>query len=885
MGPRETSTLEFRSNVYPVNADMIVHDRAFLGVISDHQALDALYKHSARRGEYLNRLQRKQLKWIAHCSYAPEGDYPWGTVVVGKELRFTCLCTNYSCPYFSECRPDFPIPLDESTEVAESAELSVETAQAAIGLIESPARPTQSPDENIDLPVEQQVAAPCPTQDETGTAEESGKGEFTEKATLPGEVGTSPEALTHKAQLVEYRPEFISSGPAEVANPVAQEAPEVVASTAKPPVRVSGSTYDEQQALIVEANPSARLYVNAGPGTGKTHALIEKLKYMMEVQHVDPSAIVVLSFTRAAVAVVQDRLRAASIAREISGPWQDIDVTTFDKFCTKLLYELADAGRKMRSSIQQMDYDGRINYVATVIKNEPELLSDCCHLIVDETQDLEGPRAKLTLNIIDALPKESGVTLLGDRCQSLYDYLARKGQLDSEQFYDAIRERGSFSELELRHNYRQGSTIAYDLTPMRNCILKRDIQGAGEFLDSITTTLEAPTTPLRNLAPQDFKPSTSSGRLAILTRTNAEVLGISSIMYKLDIDHITSRRRWDAQPSRVIADVFSHYKGNTVDEKDFIDACQQLGMKADDALDLWFELTSLRKVIPEGGRYRIGDLLRAVYEEILPKSLTATEDCGNQVYVGTIHSAKGMEFEDVWLLDNNLRSLGEHQPHDEKNQLDEQKVAYVALSRAMKHTRLQMMEDERLQDSGRQNSYKKCKTEDRCYGVRNRISRTRRPSLNKADRKKLTHVELLNGSLNDRSDLIFQTLCASMELQQRLAQGDLRHAPLILCDYNPDRKTYSIYLQDEPTKIGETSPYFADGFGNCCQEALGEIPSHMPLEFDELYLDQVISCVGPSTKAPECAASFPTSKAGQIFSLWYGFTIGGFAHVDESQGH
>jgi len=55
--------------------------------------------------------------------------------------------------------------------------------------------------------------------------------------------------------------------------------------------------------------------VVAGPGTGKTSTLIQRIKYLVEKQGVDPSHILALTFTNKAAAELVERLRSAGIAR------------------------------------------------------------------------------------------------------------------------------------------------------------------------------------------------------------------------------------------------------------------------------------------------------------------------------------------------------------------------------------------------------------------------------------------------------------------------------------------------------------------------------------------------------------------------------------------
>lgn len=62
----------------------------------------------------------------------------------------------------------------------------------------------------------------------------------------------------------------------------------------------------EQRAAVLE--PAKRLLVLAGAGAGKTKTLIQKILHLIFVEHVDPSSILAITFTRNAAHEMVDRL-------------------------------------------------------------------------------------------------------------------------------------------------------------------------------------------------------------------------------------------------------------------------------------------------------------------------------------------------------------------------------------------------------------------------------------------------------------------------------------------------------------------------------------------------------------------------------------------------
>ena len=85
----------------------------------------------------------------------------------------------------------------------------------------------------------------------------------------------------------------------------------------------------EEQSSIVQTSGEAKLLVTAGPGTGKTHVLIYRLAELVGERSIPPSELLVLSFSRAAVREIRDRLHL------IGGDAQYVRAMTFDSFATR----------------------------------------------------------------------------------------------------------------------------------------------------------------------------------------------------------------------------------------------------------------------------------------------------------------------------------------------------------------------------------------------------------------------------------------------------------------------------------------------------------------------------------------------------------------------
>ena len=141
------------------------------------------------------------------------------------------------------------------------------------------------------------------------------------------------------------------------------------------------------QIEIARAPIGVRQLVLAGAGTGKTFTLIERVKHLVEECGVSPgSGIFILSFTRAAIKEIKDRVR------EAGGDVGFVKARTFDSFASAMLRNIEDGGSWM-----SLGYDKRIAYVTKL--NLEDELRGYDHVIVDEIQDLVGVRAAFVKRI------------------------------------------------------------------------------------------------------------------------------------------------------------------------------------------------------------------------------------------------------------------------------------------------------------------------------------------------------------------------------------------------------------------------------------------------------------------------------------------------------
>ncbi|WP_219515142.1 UvrD-helicase domain-containing protein [Nonomuraea ceibae] len=419
---------------------------------------------------------------------------------------------------------------------------------------------------------------------------------------------------------------------------------------------------DEQQELVEEP-ATARLLVTAPAGTGKTLSLIHRLAFLIDEEELEPSELLVLSFSRAAVREIRSRLRAFG-----SGA-AHVDVRTFDSYATWILSEVMPDGPWRRQ-----DFDQRIREATRLLKEDSdaaELVGEVRHLVVDEVQDLVGDRAELVHALLRA--DLDGFTLLGDPAQGIYGF-----QLDDPQdrlagaarLYDAIRERfaDDLTEITLAGNFRAREPEARAALHFSTALsasdapfgkLQRELRTVLLAGDSLGTLDQAAPVLSRMTAPT-----------ALLCRGNREALLASRRLHELGVQHRLQRSAQDRVIPSWVAALF-----RDVDSKQPLkDSVLPIVMDA--AVDPREAWGLLRRMDPNrrGETLDLTAVRRRLASGDYPDELCPSQS--EPLAVSTIHRVKGLEFDQVVVVDP-----GEAPDGDPIEQAERARLLYVAMTR------------------------------------------------------------------------------------------------------------------------------------------------------------------------------------------------------------
>ena len=434
-----------------------------------------------------------------------------------------------------------------------------------------------------------------------------------------------------------------------------------------PPMNASADpTLTPAQREIAEESISTSQLVLAGAGTGKTFVLVERIEQLLLTADVAPGReLLVLSFTRAAVREVKRRLA------ERVGDARLVRPLTFDSFATRLLASLPS--RVVGDTWRDLDYDERIERATRAIERHEEaqeMLAEFRHVLVDEIQDLAGVRAELVLSILDQVP---AFTLFGDPAQAIFDHQIadQPGAMTSVAFREELRRRHNGLKVRvLDKNFRARTAEAMAVEEV-GMILRISDDCLDEVRDELAEIVYDLDT--LGLTEMSFAVAGGSRTTAVLCRTNPETMRVSEFLFEQNVDHRLQRMAAERVLPGWLTDLFigetrpswsRKRLGELVEER----LSEKILVLGPD--DVW---TFLSNTVGDDERLDVGVLARRLAIGLVPDELIAPPP--ERLVVSTIHRAKGLEFDDVYVMHPRVDVEDIDDP-------EELRVLYVALSRA-----------------------------------------------------------------------------------------------------------------------------------------------------------------------------------------------------------
>lgn len=447
--------------------------------------------------------------------------------------------------------------------------------------------------------------------------------------------------------------------------------------------------WDLEQLEVILDDPASWQFVVAGPGAGKSAVACQRIASLVD-DGIPPSRILLVSFTRTAVAELRDRIVSYAMAGDMA---RGVRITTIDSHAWSLRAGFEDEG--IPNTFGEGSYDVSIKQAVELFRNEnPDLLdfmSRVEHFIVDEAQDVVGVRADLILEMLGSLSEDCGVTILADPAQAIYGFTS--DELEESEESGALLQRLEESprplkSRELRRNHRIRNQRLLDVFCQTRDEVE-DPKGGDEHVERVVAVIRD--TALERLgtasheAIADHLATLKEESLLVLFRRRADVLIASSYCSSKGVQH---RLRMSGLPLVVrpwVGWLFSEFEKALISRQEFETLWAQRSkisgapLEGEQLENAW----ELLRHLAAGDRPGVVDLvyLRAV----LSRSRPPVEVCQPELGVagpilGTIHASKGREADTVVLVLPPDSYAGQFPSSSAA--LEEGRVYYVGATRA-----------------------------------------------------------------------------------------------------------------------------------------------------------------------------------------------------------
>ncbi len=414
------------------------------------------------------------------------------------------------------------------------------------------------------------------------------------------------------------------------------------------------------QLEIIKDNETKYIAVVAGPGSGKTRVLVHKLASLLLMEDVKHEQLLMVTFSRAAATEFKKRLISL-----IGNAAHYIEIKTFHSYCFDLLGKVGSLEKSdsiLKSTIEKIkNGDVEANRITKTV------------LVIDEAQDMNGDEFAL-INTLMERNEEMRVIAVGDDDQNIYEFRGASSKY-LEQF---IAERKA-AKHELIENYRSKN----NLVEFTNGFLKnirhrlKEAPIAAKQTDNGNIKLVwYQNGNLINPMVQDVLSTELSGTTCVLTKTNDEALQITGLLLK------------NGMQAKLIQSNDGFSLQNLLEVRFLLN---EINMGDDVKIisdEVWANAKSeMRKKFQQSSKLEVCNNLIKQFEDSNSKKKYKSDfevfvreskledfynEYGETIFVSTIHKAKGKEFDNVFIMLENLNTSTD----EAKRQL------YVAMTRA-----------------------------------------------------------------------------------------------------------------------------------------------------------------------------------------------------------
>lgn len=464
-------------------------------------------------------------------------------------------------------------------------------------------------------------------------------------------------------------------------------------------------TLSAPQRLIVADDDDMNRLVLAGPGSGKTRVIVHRIAYLLRVRRVPASSIVALTFNRHAANEIKQRL-----LRLVGADAFGVNVMTYHRMAMRL----TGTRFERRETVEEGTLKQVLSDAVELLEGKrhaegdddlrEQLLRGYRYILVDEYQDIDELQYRMVSALAGRKADEEGrlcILAVGDDDQNIYQW-----RETNNRYILQFREDYEATTSYLIDNYRSSRHIiaaANSLIernpqrlkqqhPIQINAARRDHSLGGEWEERdaerrgqvMRLAIQGDERTRPNLQAQaavaelqrllDLESGDWNG-CAILSRRHEYLYPVQAWCEQNGVPYCLAADKDAALPLTgqrgfVTAVEYLRSQSGSLDAKGHWRAVQ--GASLDEEWHAFFEV-AFGQLLVELGECQLSS--QAVIDWLYDYARELRQQPKQGLYVGTVHSAKGLEFRHVVLLDGGW-------PTGTDTLNDERRLYYVGMTRA-----------------------------------------------------------------------------------------------------------------------------------------------------------------------------------------------------------
>ncbi|MCG7373993.1 RecQ family ATP-dependent DNA helicase [Pseudomonas luteola] len=460
------------------------------------------------------------------------------------------------------------------------------------------------------------------------------------------------------------------------------------------------------QKLIVADNEDRNRLVLAGPGSGKTRVIVHRIAYLLRVRRVSPNCIIALTFNRHAATEIRKRLIA------LVGPQAyGLTILTYHSMAMRLTGTRFERGesvteealsRVLHNAVELLEGKGTAGGEDDL---RERLLRGYRYILVDEYQDIDDWQYRLVSALAGRHAEEDGklcILAVGDDDQNIYAWRST-----NNEYIQRFRDDYSADISYLIENYRSTQRVI----SAANCLIEqnlerlkaehpiridkkrqnepaggdweaRDPERQGRVLriqlpetdwNKWNLQAQATTSELKRLLSMS---SEGWHHCAVLARNHRMLWPLQAWCEEQEVPYFLAADKENMLPLiRQRGFVGGIEKLRKAEGTLTTETLAMLFAKGEPLEEGWPEFfeTALSELKGELGECSLAS--NAIIDWLYDYARELRQQPRQGLYLGTVHSAKGLEFRHVVLLDGGWLS-------EAKTLADERRLYYVGMTRA-----------------------------------------------------------------------------------------------------------------------------------------------------------------------------------------------------------